>query len=345
MPRPLVSVVIPVYQGSRFIAQTLASVLDQTWPDLEIIVVDDGSTDASVDRIRAFADSRIQLVQACNGGASRARNIGWQRSRGEFIQFLDHDDTLHPRKIEVQIHRLMASADGCVACASWESFDIHESDSRRVPQPLWRDDDPFEWLLSARGGEGIMPTGAWLLPRTVLERVDGWDETLERNPDDDGEFFSRVVLASRRVLFCEGAVFYYRNAGAGNLRMSRSETSVRSLFRTQELYEQRMRAVEDSPRVRSIAAYGYASFLEMIYPEFPALCAAATSALARLDACGHRSPGSPSFARLADAIGLQAALRLRRGLRLLFGRPLLGGAFTARSIRRRKIALRRLLSS
>lgn len=335
MAIPLVSVVIPAYNGSRFISQTLASVLGQTWTHLEIIVVDDGSTDDTVERIRSFSDARIRLIETGNHGATAARNRGYRHSTGAFVQFLDHDDLLHPCKIQIQMDRLLASEPGCVACGSWETFNDTASDARRQPEVLWRDGAPFEWLLSARGGDGIMPTGAWLTPRALIDRAGPWDETLLRNTDDDGEFYSRVVLASTQVLFCEDAIFYYRNAGAGNLRMSRSETSVGSLLRTQQLYEERLLGVEDSALSRRAAAYGYASFLEMIYPFHPQQCEIAMRALERLKSRDYVAPGSPTFSRLVQSVGLVPALRLRRLTRFLLGQPILVGFFTPRARRRR----------
>ncbi len=342
---PLVSVVIPAYNGSRFISQTLTSVLRQTWFNLEIIVVDDGSTDDTVTRIRSFSDARIKLVETRNQGATGARNLGFRNSTGDWIQFLDHDDLLHSRKIEIQMRRLLASEPGSVACGSWETFDAAASEAQRQAQALWRDGEPFEWLLSARGGDGIMPTGAWLAPRKLIERAGPWNETLVRNTDDDGEFYSRVVLASERVLFCEDAIFYYRNAGPGNLRMSRSENSVKSLLRTQEIYEERLLAVENTARSRRAAAYGYASFLEMIYPSHPEQCELAMRALDRLQSHDYVAPGSPSFSQLVESIGLVAALRLRHLTRIVLGRPILGGFFSPRARLRRMIALKRLLRS
>ena len=343
MSTPLVSVVIPVYEGARFISQTIASVLGQSWSNLEVIVVDDGSTDDSVARIRAFKDARLSLIETPNGGPCKARNLGWLRSRGDFIQFLDHDDLLHPRKIEIQMRRLLAEGIDCVTCGPWEGFDSSASDAQRTPEKLWRDDEPYPWVLSARSGDGIMPTGAWLTPRAVLERAGGWNEDLPRNTDDDGELFSRVVLASRRVLFCPDAIFYYRNEGPGHLRLSRSQTSVRSLYRTQEIYEKRLLGIEDSARSRRAAAYGYAHFLEMIYPSHPQLCTAAKRSLDRLQTYDYPSPGSRTFARLIGWLGLPAALWVRQSLRMLLGRPMLGGVFTAQAMKRRTIALRRLL--
>jgi glycosyltransferase involved in cell wall biosynthesis len=89
---PLVSCVIPVYNGGRWLAETLDSVLAQTYRNCEILVVDDGSTDDSAEVASRFAGSGDGLVRKANGGTASARNLGVARSRGELIAFLDADD-------------------------------------------------------------------------------------------------------------------------------------------------------------------------------------------------------------------------------------------------------------
>jgi glycosyltransferase involved in cell wall biosynthesis len=99
--KPLVSVVIPVYNGERYLAECLESVKKQTWPSIETIVVDDGSTDRSVEI--ASKDARVRLIRQSNRDVSAARNAGIQASQGEFVAFLDYDDLWLPEKVERQM--------------------------------------------------------------------------------------------------------------------------------------------------------------------------------------------------------------------------------------------------
>ena len=98
-----VSVIIPVYNASRFIRQTIESVLSQTYKNLELIIVDDGSTDDSPEIIKSFKDSRIVFIRQKNKGVSAARNTAVAASSGKFIALLDHDDIWFPEKLEKQI--------------------------------------------------------------------------------------------------------------------------------------------------------------------------------------------------------------------------------------------------
>jgi hypothetical protein len=106
--RPLVSVVIPLYNQGRFLADCIRSLQVQTYPHWEALIVNDGSTDDSL-RIAnelAHSDGRIQVLSKANGGLSSARNHGLDRIRGRFVQFLDADDVLLPRKFEIQVEAL-----------------------------------------------------------------------------------------------------------------------------------------------------------------------------------------------------------------------------------------------
>lgn len=99
----LVSVVIPAYNSEKYIAKAINSVLSQTMSEFELIIVDDGSTDNTEKKIRAFNDKRIKYFYQPNAGPSAARNFGIKQSRGEFIAFLDADDAFMPRKLEFQL--------------------------------------------------------------------------------------------------------------------------------------------------------------------------------------------------------------------------------------------------
>jgi glycosyltransferase involved in cell wall biosynthesis len=107
-PEPLVSVIIPVFNGERYVADAIASVLAQRHHALEVIVVDDGSTDASADVVRRIVDARCRLVQQASSGAAAARNRGVAESTGTLLAFLDADDVWTPDKLARQLHTLTA---------------------------------------------------------------------------------------------------------------------------------------------------------------------------------------------------------------------------------------------
>ena len=126
---PLVSVLIPCYNAGRWIDETLDSVLAQTWPNVEIIVVDDGSTDDSGAILDGYAARGVTCIHQPNRGKTAALNRCLHGARGEFVQYLDADDLLAPDKIELQVSRL-TEAEGCIATAKWARF----SDTPAVSQ-------------------------------------------------------------------------------------------------------------------------------------------------------------------------------------------------------------------
>lgn len=127
---PLISVVIPIYQVKEYLEQCLESVIGQTYKNLEIILVDDGSTDGSGDLCDKFAnkDNRIRVIHKENGGLSSARNVGIDVSKGEYISFIDSDDWIDERYIE-ELYRLCVDNDcdiaQCVHWDIWSEVNIH----------------------------------------------------------------------------------------------------------------------------------------------------------------------------------------------------------------------------
>ena len=116
MMPPLVSVVISNYNCGRFLAAAVDSALHQSYPNKEVIVVDDGSTDDSLDVLRAYAD-RVRIVAQANRGVSGARNEGIRQSRGEFVAFLDADDVWHHEKLAKQMALFANPSVGLVYCS------------------------------------------------------------------------------------------------------------------------------------------------------------------------------------------------------------------------------------
>ncbi len=126
---PLVSVIIPTYNAELFIARTLNSVLKQTYQNLEIIIVDDGSNDGTAEIIQQYqqTDARVRLLQQANAGVAAARNLAIGHAKGELIAPLDADDLWHPENIEKQVQCLLQASDDVGLVYAW-SIDINEQD-------------------------------------------------------------------------------------------------------------------------------------------------------------------------------------------------------------------------
>lgn len=181
---PTVSIIIPTYNRARLIGRAIQSVLDQTYQDFELIVVDDGSTDNTGKVIKIFTDPRIKYVRhEQNKGGSVARNMGIKVARGEFIAFLDSDDEWLPKKLEKQINCFTKCSDsvGAVYCMLYMQNDSLES-GRRVRLSDVRRGNVYNSLLN---GWFPAPTSAVMLRVRVFEKTGIFDENLPSFQDYD----------------------------------------------------------------------------------------------------------------------------------------------------------------
>jgi len=143
---PKISVIIPAYNAERTLQETLESVQNQTLADIEIIIINDGSTDRTVDIAQNFADPRVKLFSYENGGVSVARNRGISHATGEFISFVDSDDFWTADKLEAQFNALKDCPEADVAY-SWTYF-FYEKTGEQVPgHPSFFEGDVYSDLL------------------------------------------------------------------------------------------------------------------------------------------------------------------------------------------------------
>ena len=196
MDHPLVSVIIPVLNGERFLAAAVASIRRQRYPNLEIIVVDDGSTDGTAAVANALG-GEVRCVSQANAGPPSARNHGLELARGRLIAFLDADDLWTDDKLEVQMGRLLADPDLDVVMGTTQVFRpaAPTADAASLGEPA----GPPVLLLSL---------GSALFRREVFDRVGRFDAG--QRMDDDVDWFLRAVEAGARILPLGHVVQYYR---------------------------------------------------------------------------------------------------------------------------------------
>lgn len=196
------SILIPCHNAERWVGEAIRSALDQTWPHKEVIVVDDGSTDGSLDVIRSFRDA-IRFETGPNRGGNVARNRLLELARGEWLQYLDADDFLMPHKIERQWIELAEPAvDVAYSPVLMEDWIAGRNSGQRV-LPIPESHDP--WILLALWQ--LPQTGAPLWRRQALVDVGGW------KPDQpccqEHELYLRLLIAGKKFRYCPtpGAVY------------------------------------------------------------------------------------------------------------------------------------------
>lgn len=218
---PLVSVIIPAYNASRFIAETLQSVVNQTWPHWEAFVVDDGSSDNTVDIAREFESDKLKIITQVNSGACVARNRGLSQAKGKYIQFLDADDVISEDKLEKQVEVLERNPGYLGVSASvhfMDGEDYRNMAPREESHWIFDTDDPVDFLVRLYGGYGerwMVQTSAWLTPKSITDQIGPWNENLLL--DQDGEYFARAVLASKGIRVTGGLNYYRRFVSGGNI--------------------------------------------------------------------------------------------------------------------------------
>lgn len=259
----LISILIPAHNAGEWLGATLESALGQTWPRVEIIVVENASTDSTRDVANAFASRGVRVTSIERASAAAARNRALSLASGEFVQYLDADDLLAADKLALQMAVLEGSQDALGISARAEFLDRTDPTAAQ-PQDGWpcvSTSDPASWLadLLGAGGRGtFVALHQWLTPRALIERAGPWNEDLTVN--DDGEFFSRVILAAQQIRATPAAVaFYRRHRSRRNLSSAhqRDRRSVESMMEAWRLTTERVARVRPSDGLNRAIARHY----------------------------------------------------------------------------------------
>jgi len=208
-----VSVVIPCYNAQHYIRDAINSVRNQDIPECEIIVIDDGSTDASADIIENEFDY-VQLIRTKQKGASAARNLGTRKSKGEFIQYLDADDLLAPQKLKTQLS-VLRDSEADVAYGDWQILS-RSTDGAFMPGKVIRRRimNPEIDLFT----DFWCPPAVYLYRRSIVDKIGGWNEQLPII--QDARFALDGALHGGRFIYCPGIMAYYRKSAANTLSTS-----------------------------------------------------------------------------------------------------------------------------
>jgi glycosyltransferase involved in cell wall biosynthesis len=198
--QPLVSLVVPAFNAQRYIDETVQSILAQTYPNIEIILLDDGSTDQTWARLQRYA-GRCHVESHPNMGQAGTLNKGWALARGEILGYLSADDTLVPKAIQIAVAQLLAAPDSILVYPDYELIDEASQRISVVRAP----DYSYEEIVLR--GECPIGPGAFFR-RMLFEKAGGWDTRLRQIPDYEfwlrGGLFGSMqridqVLASFRV--------------------------------------------------------------------------------------------------------------------------------------------------
>ena len=302
-----VSIIIPLYNSEAYIAQTIDSCLAQTHDNIEIIVIENGSTDQGYQIVKSIDDKRLSVFQILKPNAAAARNYGYHKAKGAYIVFLDADDVMASNKIELQLKALSKKPEGWVASCAWAKFKTNTKEAVISPQKVWAIQNPIDWCLQSWTGGGMMTLSGWLIPKPIIDKAGLWDERLSLH--DDGEFMCRVLLASQGNVFVENTAVYYRQQGNSLSRQHKSKKAAKSALLVYKSYLQQILKFQDSKLARRALARNFSRF---VYEYYPAHAQLIKEAYREINELGVKPPlvGSPSFKLIQRIVGFKLAMRL-----------------------------------
>ena len=309
--KALISIIIPLYNSENYISDTIKSCLNQHYTNLEIIIVDDGSTDNSLNIVKAFNDQRIQIYKQNNKGACAARNFGLSQAQGNLIQFLDADDVLEENKLKQQIEHYLKYGDDYIYSSKMGSIvkDVYAEESGY--DCFYRDLSPKDYFNEQLNQFGkYFTTGTWLIPQKLILSTTGWDEHLLRN--QDGEYLVRLVLNSKGIKYCPQSLFYYRRDVQGSVGKKVSFEIFESLLKSYERYVYHFAKYLDSETARIFSWKALSIYYCISYPLYPQLL---NRCLHQITNLGFREPypyGGKKFKFIASLIGTKLALKIYR---------------------------------
>jgi glycosyltransferase involved in cell wall biosynthesis len=224
---PLVSIVLPVKNGSDYISDAIESLLSQTFSDFELIVIDDGSTDQTAQIVQGFSDARIRLISQENQGVSKASNRGFMMARGKYITRHDHDDLSLPERLEKQVQYLEGHSE-CHFVGTWaQIWEGDQPTSRIHCHPTKPGEIAFFLLFNSP-----FVHSSCLYRKEVFEDTHGYTSNDDRVPPEDYEYFSRISRSHVMANIPEPLVVYREvpNSMSSMLRSNQRAAKEKFIF-------------------------------------------------------------------------------------------------------------------
>lgn len=305
----LISIIIPVYNAEHFIFETLSSCLDQSYSNIEVIIVNDGSTDSSEQVVSQFKDQRIQYYKINNIGVCGARNYGIQKAQGGLIQFLDADDALDKDKLYEQVLLFQEHGDEYIYSSRMgqinnkirsiqPAYSLYEKDF--TPQ------DYFETVLNQFGK--YLTTGIWLIPSKLARSSGGWDTNIVAN--NDGEYFMRIILNSKGIIYSKKSIFFYRRDNVFSISKKRNQKTCEGFLNSYISYAKHFLIFFGPITGKVLAWKALSTYYCRFYGAYYDL---SKSCLLEINRIGYSKPhahGGHTFLKVAKYIGVINALQV-----------------------------------
>lgn len=238
---PLISVIMPCFNGESFIASAVESVLEQTYPNIELIVVDDGSTDSSLSVLAGYGD-RICVIEQYNAGPYPARNKGVQASKGEYLAFLDADDYWTKDCLEQLYDVLHKEPDAALAYCGWQNIGRRSSEPY-IP-PDFETPKKTEFMLEAASR---WPIHGALIRRRAFDAVGGFRDYMRTCMDYD--LWLRMTI-DRLIVRVDKVLAYYRHHDKGQITSTQWRQAINVWNIKRKFVRERPDLVADISKIR-----------------------------------------------------------------------------------------------
>lgn len=309
---PKISVIIPVFNAQKYLLESIGSVLNQTLKEIEIIVINDGSTDQTLEILESISikDSRLIILNQKNSGQAIASNKALEIAKGEYIKYFDADDLMNETHLESMYLKIVNKGDVLVSC-KWARFYNDEIiNARFIPCSTWKNLNSVDWLTNAMSEKyDMMPLWLWLIPKKLLLNLGGWDERLTLN--NDFEFSIRILTNARFVYFEEDAIIFYRSGHSNTLSSIKSEKLYEQAFLSAKLGCNQLLKISKDSKMKLLCANKYAYWLQEIYPKYPILRKKIEFEIKNLGGANRVFQDSKFMLYLQKIIGWKWAKRLK----------------------------------
>lgn len=313
MDKPLVSIIMPLYNAKAFVGEAIQSVIAQRYQNWELLVVDDESTDGSLELAQTYQNGQIKVYSKNNSGAAATRNFGYKLAKGQFIKFFDADDLMNEDMLEAQVALAMQNPS-CIISGKWGRFyDNNLATYNEQPEACWKDMESTKWICSSwHEGKSMTQPGIFLIPRAIIAKAGLWNESLSMV--DDLEFFTKTILAAPKVIFCERSILYYRSGNSSSLASQQSRKAIESCFAAISLSVGYLLKKSPSVSAKTSAANVWQSFIYQVYPNHKDLTKQAEAYLKFLPKPTLAFPTSSKSKLFQSIFGWKSLKRLKQFL-------------------------------
>lgn len=261
---PLVSVLIPLYNAEQYIEDTIIRLKKQTYPNIEVIIVDDHSTDKSLKIAQKYVSEQVHVYVNPKKGGNSARNYAFLQSRGEYVKFIDADDFCSDNMIKSQMERILS--EGTRQTVVFSPVRMYYPDGQLFVPPRGIDRDyvpSIELLLDIWRGKGFNCPHCHLMHRSLVNKVNGWNENIIKN--QDGEFFARIYAAADKALAVDSEYAVWWQTGSG-VSTQMSLRAIESVCETHCIISDLIYSYRNDEETRKICGRFIGAYIFFNYP-------------------------------------------------------------------------------